>query len=97
MEVFGFRDGWRGALNAKGHWLTLSEVEGIQTLGGTIIGSSRTNVLAQPDGTSTIINVLDALGLEGLGRHRQGTTLSALRCAAQTRRERYRRSENHRQ
>ena len=61
MEVFGFRDGWRGALNAKGHWLTLSEVEGIQTLGGTIIGSSRTNVLAQPDGTSTIINVLDAL------------------------------------
>ena len=66
MEVFGFRDGWRGALNAKGHWLTLSEVEGIQTLGGTIIGSSRTNVLAQPDGTSTIINVLDALGLEGL-------------------------------
>ena len=32
MEVFGFRDGWRGALNAKGHWLTLSEVEGIQTL-----------------------------------------------------------------
>ena len=49
MEVFGFRDGWRGALNAKGHWLTLSEVEGIQTLGGTIIGSSRTNVLAQPD------------------------------------------------
>jgi len=66
MEVFGFRDGWRGALNAKAHWLTLSEVEGIQTLGGTIIGSSRTNVLAQPDGTSTIINVLDALGLEGL-------------------------------
>ena len=41
-------------------------MEGIQTLGGTIIGSSRTNVLAQPDGTSTIINVLDALGLEGL-------------------------------
>lgn len=97
MEVFGFRDGWRGALNAKGHWLTLSEVEGIQTLGGTIIGSSRTNVLAQPDGTSTIINVLDALGLEGLGRHRRGRHSRRCECAAQTRRERYRRSENHRQ
>ena len=33
MEVFGFRDGWRGALNAKGHWLTLSEVEGIKLIG----------------------------------------------------------------
>ena len=43
IEVFGFRDGWRGAMRAQGRWLTLSEVEGIQTQGGTIIGSSRTN------------------------------------------------------
>lgn len=66
IDVFGFHDGWRGVLTAKGHWLTLNEVEGIQTLGGTIIGSSRTNVLAEPNGTETIRNVLDALGLEGL-------------------------------
>ena len=24
IEVFGFSDGWRGALNAKGHWLSLA-------------------------------------------------------------------------
>ena len=66
VQVYGFRDGWRGAMNAKGHWLTLDEVEGIQTLGGTIIGSSRTNVLATPNGPETIISVLDALNLEGI-------------------------------
>lgn len=66
IEVFGFNDGWRGALSAKGRWLTLNDVEGIQTLGGTIIGSSRTNVLADPNGPSTVRDVLNALDLEGL-------------------------------
>ena len=53
IEVFGFRDGWRGAMRAQGRWLTPSEVEGIQTMGGTIIGSSRTNVMADPNGPET--------------------------------------------
>lgn len=66
IEVFGFHNGWRGALTAKGHWLTLKEVDGIQTQGGTIIGSSRTNVLADSDGPQTIIEVLKALDLEGV-------------------------------
>lgn len=66
IEVFGFYEGWRGALSAKGRWLTLNDVEGIQTLGGTIIGSSRTNVLADPSGPATVRDVLDALDLEGL-------------------------------
>ena len=66
IEVFGFHNGWRGALTAKGHWLTLNEVDGIQTQGGTIIGSSRTNVLADSDGPQTIIEVLKALDLEGV-------------------------------
>ena len=66
IEVFGFRDGWRGAMRAQGRWLTPSEVEGIQTMGGTIIGSSRTNVMADPNGPETIIEVLRALDLEGV-------------------------------
>ncbi len=66
IEVFGFRDGWRGAMRAQGRWLTPSEVEGIQTMGGTIIGSSRTNVMADPNGPETIIEVLHALDLEGV-------------------------------
>ena len=36
IEVYGFYDGWRGALTGEGRFLTLKEVEGIQTLGGTI-------------------------------------------------------------
>ncbi|MCH5279080.1 MAG: 6-phosphofructokinase [Christensenellaceae bacterium] len=66
IEVFGFHDGWRGVLNANGHWLTLNEVEGIQTIGGTIIGSSRTNVLADPNGPDKVANTMKTLELEGL-------------------------------
>ena len=66
IEVLGFQDGWRGVLSARGRWLTLKDVEGIQTQGGTIIGSSRTNVMACEDGPETIIEVMNAMGLEGI-------------------------------
>ena len=43
-EVIGFEEGWRGLLEKKYHVLTLEDVEDIHLLGGTILGSSRTNV-----------------------------------------------------
>ncbi len=43
-EVIGFEDGWRGLLDKKTRLLTFEDVEDIHMLGGTILGSSRTNV-----------------------------------------------------
>ena len=31
IEVYGFSAGWRGALTGEGRWLTLKDVEGLQT------------------------------------------------------------------
>ncbi|MBO0819999.1 MAG: 6-phosphofructokinase [Nocardiopsaceae bacterium] len=43
LEFTGFRDGWRGPLEADTVPLDISAVRGILPRGGTILGSSRTN------------------------------------------------------
>lgn len=43
-EVIGFERGWRGLLDKKFRKLTYADVEDIHMMGGTILGSSRTNV-----------------------------------------------------
>src|SRR5215469_14280100 len=45
-EFVGFRDGWRGPLEADTIPLDVQAVRGILPRGGTILGSSRTNPLA---------------------------------------------------
>jgi ATP-dependent phosphofructokinase / diphosphate-dependent phosphofructokinase len=45
-EFTGFRDGWRGPLEGDTMTLDVPAVRGILPLGGTILGSSRTNPLA---------------------------------------------------
>ncbi len=42
-EFVGYHDGWRGMIDGDSFPLGLSDVDGILTLGGTILGSSRTN------------------------------------------------------
>ena len=66
IEVFGFYAGWRGVLEVDGRWLTRADVEGIQTLGGTILGSSRTNVMKHENGPELVRQAMEQLGLEGL-------------------------------
>jgi len=46
FEFVGFRDGWRGPLEADTQQLDVQAVRGILPRGGTILGSSRTNPLA---------------------------------------------------
>ena len=65
-EVFGFHAGWRGVVEDSGQLLTLKDVEGIQTLGGTILGSSRTNVMKIENGPELVRATLERRGLEGL-------------------------------
>ena len=43
IEFVGFRDGWRGPLEADTMPLDITAVRGILPRGGTILGSSRTN------------------------------------------------------
>ena len=66
IAVFGFYAGWRGVLEDEGRWLTRADVEGIQTLGGTILGSSRTNVMKFENGPQMVRDAMERLELEGL-------------------------------
>lgn len=66
IEVYGLYGGWRGAIEADGRLLTLDDVEGIQTLGGTILESSRTNVMKVENGPEKVKATMEKLGLEGI-------------------------------
>jgi ATP-dependent phosphofructokinase / diphosphate-dependent phosphofructokinase len=65
-EFVGFRDGWRGPLEAATMPLGVNEVRGILPRGGTILGSSRTNPFKVDGGVDRIKENLSALGVEAL-------------------------------
>jgi ATP-dependent phosphofructokinase / diphosphate-dependent phosphofructokinase len=72
MEFIGFRDGWRGPLEGDTMVLDVGAVRGILPRGGTILGSSRTNPLAEAaavggkSGVDRIRENLDSLGVDAL-------------------------------
>jgi ATP-dependent phosphofructokinase / diphosphate-dependent phosphofructokinase len=72
MEFIGFRDGWRGPLEGDTMVLDVGAVRGILPRGGTILGSSRTNPLAEAaavggkSGVDRIKENLDSLGVDAL-------------------------------
>jgi ATP-dependent phosphofructokinase / diphosphate-dependent phosphofructokinase len=65
-EFLGFRDGWRGPLEAATTPLGIPEVRGILPLGGTILGSSRTNPLKVVDGIRRVKENLDTYEVDAL-------------------------------
>jgi 6-phosphofructokinase 1 len=65
-EVIGFRDGWRGVLEDDFEPLTIESTRGILPLGGTILGSSRTNPYAREDGVRRVLHAISSHGLAGL-------------------------------
>ena len=64
VEVFGFHKGWFGVLQGEGHWMDRDEVENIHTLGGTVLHTSRTNVMKFPDGPEMVAQQVKALELD---------------------------------
>jgi ATP-dependent phosphofructokinase / diphosphate-dependent phosphofructokinase len=72
FEFVGFRDGWRGPLEGDTVPLDVQAVRGILPRGGTILGSSRTNPLAEGaasggrSGVERIKDNLAALGVDAL-------------------------------
>ena len=65
-ELVGFRYGWAGVLADEAMPLTNASTRGILHRGGTILGTSRTNPLAEPDGLERIRRTLDARGVDAL-------------------------------
>ena len=70
LEFVGFRDGWRGPLEADTVPLDVHAVRGILPRGGTILGSSRTNPFKQNapgrNGVERIKDNLAGLGVDAL-------------------------------
>lgn len=50
IEFVGIRDGWRGVVDGDFFPLTRHEVKGLSKIGGTILGTSRTNPYEGPRG-----------------------------------------------
>jgi len=65
-EFVGYRDGWRGPLEADSRPLGVPEVRGILPRGGTILGSSRTNPFADAAAPRRVAENLEAAGIDGL-------------------------------
>ncbi len=65
-EFIGFRDGWKGPLEGLTMPLDIVTVRGILPLGGTILGSSRTNPFKIDGGVERIKANLEAHGVDAL-------------------------------
>src|SRR3989475_3810959 len=66
-SVSGVQNGWAGCLDGGAiDELGPDDVRGILPLGGTILGTSRTNPLKMEDGVSSVVRVLRRHGIEAL-------------------------------
>ena len=54
FEIMGVRDGWKGILEDRHERLTRESVSGILHVGGTILGTSRTNPFKRDNGLNQI-------------------------------------------
>ena len=65
-RVSAVKNGWGGALEGDIEEMTPDQVRGILHLGGTILGTSRTNPLKQKDGVERVMATLRKFGVDGL-------------------------------
>ncbi|PRX97015.1 6-phosphofructokinase [Allonocardiopsis opalescens] len=65
-EFVGFRDGWRGPLEGDTMPLDIAAVRGILPRGGTILGSSRTNLMKIEGGVERVKDNMAGLGVDAL-------------------------------
>jgi ATP-dependent phosphofructokinase / diphosphate-dependent phosphofructokinase len=64
--MIGFRNGWKGAIDAEVETLTADSVKGILPRGGTILGTSRTNPFKVTDGVQKIRHTLASFKIDAL-------------------------------
>ncbi|MEW6507885.1 MAG: ATP-dependent 6-phosphofructokinase [Bacteroidota bacterium] len=65
-EVIGIREGWRGLIENNLCKLDRASISGILHRGGTILGTSRTNIYKVPNGEETVKKNLEANGIDAL-------------------------------
>lgn len=65
-EVLGFLDGWRGVLEDRAQEMVPERCQDLLPLGGTILGTSRTNPYATPDGPGKVKATLAARSIDAV-------------------------------
>jgi 6-phosphofructokinase 1 len=65
-SVVGVHNGWRGLLDADFIPLNVDTVTGILPLGGTILGTSRTNPFKEEDGPERILKTVQDYGVDAV-------------------------------
>jgi phosphofructokinase-like protein len=65
-QVIGFRDGWKGVLEASTMPLNVASMRGTLPRGGTVLGTSRTNPYKIEGGSERCQETLAALGVDAL-------------------------------
>lgn len=65
-DLYGFRSGWRGLIQDDGVDVDAKLTAGIAGLGGTVLGTSRTDPVGDGSGISQMLDVLAARHLDGI-------------------------------
>jgi ATP-dependent phosphofructokinase / diphosphate-dependent phosphofructokinase len=65
-EVVGFVDGWRGVIEDRCTPLDPATVRDLLAVGGTVLGTSRTNPFASDDGPTRVVATLSARGIDAV-------------------------------
>ena len=65
-EFVGFRDGWRGVIEADAVPLKRKDIQGIAKQGGTILGTSRTSPFEGDGGSERVQHTMTELGVDAL-------------------------------
>ncbi len=66
FDVYGIRNGWEGLVEGQVEPLNLKSVSGILHVGGTMLGSSRTNPFKRPDDLKKVLDNIRELGLDAI-------------------------------
>jgi 6-phosphofructokinase 1 len=66
LEVVAIRDGYHGLLQGQIEPLTPESIDGIERLGGTVLGTSRSAEFRTPQGLERGLRQLDRCNIEGL-------------------------------
>jgi phosphofructokinase-like protein len=66
FEFVGIRDGWRGLVEGNHFRLNRQSVSGILPLGGTILGTSRTNPFKREGGVEAVFHTLETQNIQAV-------------------------------